>query len=194
MPPCADGRGSPAPCHAQAKKTRQVDDIEALQARDYSKVGAPWRRARRAALCRCRAGCPLLAAPAGRVLPAPVPRAAAEPLAPPERQTPGCARPSSMFSSCLALEHRPPPPPPTHKQTQTHTPSPPPPLPPHTHTHTQVKDASLLRFLVDMRDADLDNKQMRDDLMTMLIAGAPWGPSLAPCAPRRPSGLGRGSS
>ena len=35
----------------------------------------------------------------------------------------------------------------------------------------QVKDASLLRFLVDMRDADLEAKQMRDDLMTMLIAG-----------------------
>ncbi|EFN52906.1 hypothetical protein CHLNCDRAFT_138471 [Chlorella variabilis] len=34
-----------------------------------------------------------------------------------------------------------------------------------------VKDASLLRFLVDMRDADLEAKQMRDDLMTMLIAG-----------------------
>jgi hypothetical protein len=36
----------------------------------------------------------------------------------------------------------------------------------------QVRDASLLRFLVDMRDADLEAKQMRDDLMTMLIAGA----------------------
>ena len=36
----------------------------------------------------------------------------------------------------------------------------------------QVKDASLLRFLVDMRDADLEAKQLRDDLMTMLIAGA----------------------
>ena len=35
----------------------------------------------------------------------------------------------------------------------------------------QVKDASLLRFLVDMRDADLEAKQLRDDLMTMLIAG-----------------------
>ncbi len=35
----------------------------------------------------------------------------------------------------------------------------------------QVRDASLLRFLVDMRDADLETKQMRDDLMTMLIAG-----------------------
>lgn len=37
--------------------------------------------------------------------------------------------------------------------------------------YSRVKDASLLRFFVDMRDADLDNKQLRDDLMTMLIAG-----------------------
>ncbi|KAL4853371.1 Cytochrome P450 97B2 [Chlorella vulgaris] len=37
--------------------------------------------------------------------------------------------------------------------------------------YSKVKDASLLRFLVDMRDADLEAKQMRDDLMTMLIAG-----------------------
>ncbi len=35
----------------------------------------------------------------------------------------------------------------------------------------QVRDPSLLRFLVDMRDADLDDRQLRDDLMTMLIAG-----------------------
>lgn len=35
----------------------------------------------------------------------------------------------------------------------------------------QVKDPSLLRFLVDVRGADLDAKQLRDDLMTMLIAG-----------------------
>jgi len=35
----------------------------------------------------------------------------------------------------------------------------------------RVGDASLLRFLVDMRDADLEAKQLRDDLMTMLIAG-----------------------
>ena len=35
----------------------------------------------------------------------------------------------------------------------------------------QVNDPSLLRFLVDMRDADLSDKQLRDDLMTMLIAG-----------------------
>lgn len=41
----------------------------------------------------------------------------------------------------------------------------------HPPTLPQVKDASLLRFLVDMRDADLEAKQMRDDLMTMLIAG-----------------------
>ena len=34
-----------------------------------------------------------------------------------------------------------------------------------------MRDPSLLRFLVDMRDADLDDKQLRDDLMTMLIAG-----------------------
>jgi len=35
----------------------------------------------------------------------------------------------------------------------------------------EVKDPSLLRFLVDLRGADIDNKQLRDDLMTMLIAG-----------------------
>ena len=35
----------------------------------------------------------------------------------------------------------------------------------------QVTDPSLLRFLVDLRDADLSDKQLRDDLMTMLIAG-----------------------
>ena len=35
----------------------------------------------------------------------------------------------------------------------------------------QVKDPSLLRFMVDLRDADIDDKQLRDDLMTMLIAG-----------------------
>jgi cytochrome P450 family 97 subfamily B polypeptide 3 len=37
--------------------------------------------------------------------------------------------------------------------------------------YSKVTDASLLRFLVDMRDADLEAKQLRDDLMTMLIAG-----------------------
>lgn len=29
----------------------------------------------------------------------------------------------------------------------------------------------MLRFLVDMRGADATSKQLRDDLMTMLIAG-----------------------
>ena len=37
--------------------------------------------------------------------------------------------------------------------------------------YAEVQDPSLLRFLVDMRDADINNKQLRDDLMTMLIAG-----------------------
>eukprot|EP00884_Botryococcus_braunii_P017893 jgi/Botrbrau1/4788/Bobra.0325s0010.1 len=37
--------------------------------------------------------------------------------------------------------------------------------------YTTVKDPSLLRFLVDVRGADMDAKQLRDDLMTMLIAG-----------------------
>uniref|UniRef100_A0A7S2ECU8 Cytochrome P450 n=1 Tax=Trieres chinensis TaxID=1514140 RepID=A0A7S2ECU8_TRICV len=37
--------------------------------------------------------------------------------------------------------------------------------------YAEVKDPSLLRFLVDLRGADIDNKQLRDDLMTMLIAG-----------------------
>jgi cytochrome P450 family 97 subfamily B polypeptide 3 len=37
--------------------------------------------------------------------------------------------------------------------------------------YNEVQDPSLLRFLVDMRGADIDNKQLRDDLMTMLIAG-----------------------
>jgi hypothetical protein len=35
----------------------------------------------------------------------------------------------------------------------------------------QLSDPSLLRFMVDMRGADPDDKQLRDDLMTMLIAG-----------------------
>ncbi len=35
----------------------------------------------------------------------------------------------------------------------------------------QVRDPSLLRFLVDMRGEDASDKQLRDDLMTMLIAG-----------------------
>ena len=34
-----------------------------------------------------------------------------------------------------------------------------------------MSDPSLLRFLVDIRDADPSDKQLRDDLMTMLIAG-----------------------
>lgn len=37
--------------------------------------------------------------------------------------------------------------------------------------YANLKDASLLRFLVDMRGADVDDRQLRDDLMTMLIAG-----------------------
>lgn len=37
--------------------------------------------------------------------------------------------------------------------------------------YDKVTDPSMLRFLVDMRGADVDNKQLRDDLMTMLIAG-----------------------
>ena len=32
-------------------------------------------------------------------------------------------------------------------------------------------DASLLRFLIDLRGEDTSNKQLRDDLMTMLVAG-----------------------
>ncbi|CAI0374456.1 unnamed protein product [Linum tenue] len=36
---------------------------------------------------------------------------------------------------------------------------------------SNLQDASLLRFLVDMRGDDVDNRQLRDDLMTMLIAG-----------------------
>ncbi|MEW5302811.1 MAG: hypothetical protein WDW36_005557 [Sanguina aurantia] len=37
--------------------------------------------------------------------------------------------------------------------------------------YSKVSDPSLLRFLVDMRGEDVTNKQLRDDLMTMLIAG-----------------------
>ncbi|KAL3698365.1 hypothetical protein R1sor_012441 [Riccia sorocarpa] len=37
--------------------------------------------------------------------------------------------------------------------------------------YSKVKDRSLLRFLVDMRGEEPDDKQLRDDLMTMLIAG-----------------------
>lgn len=35
----------------------------------------------------------------------------------------------------------------------------------------QVSDPSLLRFLVDLRGEDATDRQLRDDLMTMLIAG-----------------------
>ncbi|KAH9623680.1 hypothetical protein KSS87_017707 [Heliosperma pusillum] len=37
--------------------------------------------------------------------------------------------------------------------------------------YSNLKDASLLRFFVDMRGVDVDDRQLRDDLMTMLIAG-----------------------
>ncbi|GIL44064.1 hypothetical protein Vafri_1625 [Volvox africanus] len=37
--------------------------------------------------------------------------------------------------------------------------------------YSKLRDPSLLRFLVDMRGEDVTNKQLRDDLMTMLIAG-----------------------
>ena len=37
--------------------------------------------------------------------------------------------------------------------------------------YAKVEDASLLRFLVDLRGEDSTTKQLRDDLMTMLIAG-----------------------
>ncbi|XP_078166714.1 cytochrome P450, family 97, subfamily B, polypeptide 3 [Carex rostrata] len=37
--------------------------------------------------------------------------------------------------------------------------------------YSSLEDASLLRFLVDMRGVDVDDRQLRDDLMTMLIAG-----------------------
>nr|XP_009412059.1 PREDICTED: cytochrome P450 97B2, chloroplastic isoform X1 [Musa acuminata subsp. malaccensis] len=37
--------------------------------------------------------------------------------------------------------------------------------------YSSLKDISLLRFLVDMRGVDVDDHQLRDDLMTMLIAG-----------------------
>ena len=37
--------------------------------------------------------------------------------------------------------------------------------------YANVKDPSLLRFLVDMRGESTTNVQLRDDLMTMLIAG-----------------------
>lgn len=37
--------------------------------------------------------------------------------------------------------------------------------------YSSAKDPSLLRFLVDLRGEDATTKQLRDDLMTMLIAG-----------------------
>jgi len=37
--------------------------------------------------------------------------------------------------------------------------------------YEQVKDPSMLRFLVDLRGEEVDNTQMRDDLITLLIAG-----------------------
>eukprot|EP00963_Diacronema_lutheri_P001306 scaffold85_cov358-Pavlova_lutheri.AAC.13 len=37
--------------------------------------------------------------------------------------------------------------------------------------YTNITDPSLLRFLVDMRGEQVTNKQLRDDLMTMLVAG-----------------------
>mmetsp|Transcript_114952 Transcript_114952/g.199267 ORF Transcript_114952/g.199267 Transcript_114952/m.199267 type:complete len:714 (-) Transcript_114952:203-2344(-) len=37
--------------------------------------------------------------------------------------------------------------------------------------YAKVKDPSLLRFLVDLRGEEVDNTQMRDDLITLLIAG-----------------------
>ena len=37
--------------------------------------------------------------------------------------------------------------------------------------YSKVNDPSLLRFLVDIRGADVTDLQLRDDLMTMLIAG-----------------------
>lgn len=37
--------------------------------------------------------------------------------------------------------------------------------------YTNITDPSLLRFLVDLRGEQVTNKQLRDDLMTMLVAG-----------------------
>jgi len=37
--------------------------------------------------------------------------------------------------------------------------------------YSNIKDPSLLRFLVDLRGGDCDDKQLRDDLMTLLVAG-----------------------
>ena len=37
--------------------------------------------------------------------------------------------------------------------------------------YDKVKDPSMLRFLVDLRGEEATDKQLRDDLMTMLVAG-----------------------
>jgi cytochrome P450 len=37
--------------------------------------------------------------------------------------------------------------------------------------YSKVTDPSMLRFLIDLRGEEVDNKQMRDDLITLLIAG-----------------------
>mmetsp|Transcript_1603 Transcript_1603/g.4035 ORF Transcript_1603/g.4035 Transcript_1603/m.4035 type:complete len:641 (+) Transcript_1603:133-2055(+) len=37
--------------------------------------------------------------------------------------------------------------------------------------YDEMTDPSLLRFLVDLRGGDCDDKQLRDDLMTLLVAG-----------------------
>lgn len=37
--------------------------------------------------------------------------------------------------------------------------------------YSKVSDPSMLRFLIDLRGEEVDNKQMRDDLITLLIAG-----------------------
>jgi len=37
--------------------------------------------------------------------------------------------------------------------------------------YSKVKDPSMLRFLIDLKGEQVDNKQMRDDLITLLIAG-----------------------
>jgi len=37
--------------------------------------------------------------------------------------------------------------------------------------YSKIKDPSLLRFLVDLRGGDCDDIQLRDDLMTLLVAG-----------------------
>ena len=44
--------------------------------------------------------------------------------------------------------------------------------------YKNIENPSLLRFLVDMKGEECDNKQMRDDLITMLIAGTLGGSEL----------------